>query len=191
VVVVLLSACAPAGTSATPSSPRASSVLPSETRSSEAVPSEEPSTPEAPDRGLPASARGPYPVTRVVDGDTIWVRAGGQRVKVRLIGMDTPETVAPNEPVACFGPEASARAEQLLSGTDVYLELDPSQGELDRYGRTLAYVWMPDGVMFNELMIREGFAVEYTYDDPYRYQARFRAAEDAARAEGLGLWSAC
>lgn len=134
---------------------------------------------------------GPYPVMRVVDGDTIWVESSAGRLKVRLIGIDTAETVDPNEPVGCFGPEASAEANRLLAGATVYLELDPSQGDTDRYGRTLAYVWLEDGQMFNELMVRSGFAIEYTYDDPYAYQGEFLEAQAQAKAASIGLWSAC
>lgn len=134
---------------------------------------------------------GPYPVTRVVDGDTIWVQADGGRLKVRLIGIDTAETVAPNRPVGCFGPEASAQTARLLDGEQVHLELDPSQGDTDRYGRTLAYVWLDDGRMVNELLVRNGFAVEYTYDDPYAYQAEFRDAQRQAQAADAGRWAAC
>jgi micrococcal nuclease len=130
-------------------------------------------------------------VTKVVDGDTIWVGTDTGDVKVRLIGIDTAETVDPNEPVGCYGPEASAEAMRLLAGASVYLELDASQGDTDRYGRTLAYVWLEDGRMFNEVMIRDGFAIEYTYDDPYAYQAEFRAAQTAAQDQGAGLWSVC
>jgi micrococcal nuclease len=188
VAVALLAGCAAPATG-----PAAQSPTTAASTSTIPVPAETTDIPSAPAEptGIPASARGPYPVTRVVDGDTIWVRAGGQRVKVRLIGIDTPETVAPGEPVGCFGPEASARAKQLLSGREVYLELDASQGELDRYGRTLAYVWRTDGLFFQLAMVREGFAVEYTYDQPYRYQRELRAAEADARADGRGLWSAC
>ncbi len=140
---------------------------------------------------MPDDADGPFAVTKVVDGDTIWVRVGGDRVKLRLIGIDTPETVDPGEPVGCFGPEASAEAFRLLSDSSVYLEMDPSQGETDRYDRTLAYVWMTDGTMFNLEMIRNGFAYEYTYDEPYEYQEQFQYAEQLATSENLGLWAAC
>lgn len=152
-----------------------------------------PSAPAARSRTLdmPDDVDGPFAVTKVVDGDTIWVRVGGDRVKLRLIGIDTPETVDPGKPVGCFGPEASAEAARLLSDSSVYLELDPSQGETDRYDRTLAYVWMADGTMFNLEMIRKGFAREYTYDDPYEYQAPFREAEQLATSDGVGLWAAC
>ena len=133
---------------------------------------------------------GPFPVARVVDGDTIRVATDDGEVRVRLIGIDTPETVSPNEPVGCFGPEASAQAERLLAGTSVYLELDASQGDTDRFGRVLAYAWQDEHTMFNYAMVRDGFATEYTYDAPYAYQREFRSAQAGARAAGLGLWSA-
>jgi micrococcal nuclease len=136
-------------------------------------------------------------IVRVVDGDTVRVLVDGQRedISVRLIGIDTPETVAPGRPVECFGPEASAFAEQILDGARVLLELDPSQGETDRFGRTLAYVWVADDptrpVLFNLAAIDGGFAEEVTYDGSYTWQAEFIAAEDAARSAGTGRWSAC
>ena len=138
---------------------------------------------------MPAGADGPFPVITVVDGDTVKVDEAGTTVTVRLIGMDTPETKDPRKPVQCYGPEASARAVALLTGRSAYLEYDPSQDRLDKYGRTLAYLWIADGTFYNETMIREGYAHEYTYDRPYKYQARFRAAEAAARAARAGLWS--
>ena len=125
-------------------------------------------------------------MVRVVDGDTVVVAPD---TTVRLIGIDTPETVDPRKPVQCFGREASAYAHLLLDGRSVWLEYDPSQGRLDKYRRTLAYVWMPDGRLFNEVMIADGYAHEYTYDLPYRYQATFIAAERAARESDRGLWS--
>ena len=128
-------------------------------------------------------------VHRVVDGDTVHVMLDGRRVTLRLIGMDTPETVAPNRPVDCFGREASDRAKTLLEGQTVLLETDPSQDELDRYGRMLAYVWFQDGRMFNMQMIAEGYAHEYTYRTAYRYQSQFRAAQREAQQGNRGLWS--
>jgi endonuclease YncB( thermonuclease family) len=125
-------------------------------------------------------------VTDVVDGDTIKVSTGQT---LRLIGVDTPETVDPRKPVQCFGREASARAHALLDGTRVRLEYDPTQGRLDKYGRTLAYVWMADGRLYNETIIAEGYAHEYTYDIPYRYRDAFRAAQRSARLHNRGLWS--
>ena len=71
----------------------------------------------------------------------------------------------------------------------MYLEIDPSQDTIDKYGRTLAYVWTSSGRLFNLDMIADGYAFEYTYDLPYRYQADFKAAEADASANDRGLWS--
>ena len=87
------------------------------------------------------------------------------------------------------GPEASARTTQLLSGQSVWLETDPTQDTLDKYGRTLAYVWL-DQTLVDDVLVREGYAHEYTYGKPYAYQARFLADQAAAKAQGLGFWSA-
>lgn len=133
---------------------------------------------------------GPFKVDKVVDGDTIWVQEGDRSVKIRLIGLDTPEVHDPRKPVQCFGVEASDHAKQELTGKSVYLEADPSQNGKDKYGRDLAYVWTASGQLFNLEMISEGFGFEYTYDVRYRYQQQFRAAEDDARKNGRGLWAA-
>lgn len=139
---------------------------------------------------MPAeNVTGPFPVTKVSDGDTIWVNDHGEPVKVRLIGIDTPELHDPRKPVECFAQEASNRAEAVLGGQSVYLETDPSQDSVDQYGRALAYVWTTSGQLFNLDMIVDGFANEYTYDLPYRYQARFREAEAEARSSERGLWA--
>jgi micrococcal nuclease len=137
---------------------------------------------------LPSAA-----VARVVDGDTVDVTLEGQTVRVRLIGIDTPETVDPRKPVECFGREASAKAHEFLDGQTVFLEDDPSQDSVDRYGRALRYVWLSDGRLFNLEMIAQGYAFEYTYNLPYKYQAQFKQAEREAREQGRGLWapSAC
>lgn len=140
---------------------------------------------------MPAAGEvtGPFQVIKVVDGDTIWVDRSGQRVKVRLTGLNTPETKDPRVGVQCFGKEASQRATQLLDRQSVYLEHDTTQDNTDRYGRELAYVWTTTGVLVNLAMIRDGFGHEYTYDVPYRYQQQFRSAEAEARTNGRGLWS--
>jgi micrococcal nuclease len=129
---------------------------------------------------------------RVIDGDTVDVAMNGSTERIRLIGVDTPETVDPRTGVQCFGREASDRAKALLPvGATVALEADPSQGERDNTSsrRLLRYLWMQDGRHFNLEMVREGYAHEYTYDSSYRYQAEFRAAERQAREEQRGLWS--
>ena len=137
---------------------------------------------------MPTAVEGPFPVTRVVDGDSVRVLIEGQDTAVRLIGIDTPETVAPNHPVECAGPEASVFAEQLMSGEDVFLELDASQGTYDKYNRILAYVWLEGDLMVNLAMIDAGLAEEYTYDDPYTYQQLFQQAEQDANENLRGLW---
>ena len=130
-----------------------------------------------------------YPVVKVVDGDTIDVNIDGKIERLRLIGIDTPETVDPRKSVQCFGKEASNKAKELLSGQLVSLEADESQGERDKYKRLLRYVFLVNGTNFNLYMISEGFAHEYTYDQPYKYQSEFKQAEIEARNNSKGLWS--
>ncbi len=145
----------------------------------------------------PLSAYPPMPrgleagqVVSVVDGDTVDVEVDGERLRLRLIGLNTPESVDPRRPVQCFGREASAQAKALLAGQSVRLESDPSQSEQDRYGRLLRYLWLADGRLFNLEMIHQGYAHEYTYSVPYKYQSAFREAEAAAHAAERGFWSA-
>lgn len=128
-------------------------------------------------------------VVGVVDGDTIDVRLGGEEIRLRLIGINSPESVDPRRPVECYGVEASTKAKELLAGQTVYLEADASQDEQDRFGRLLRFVWLEDGRMFNLEMVAQGYAFEYTYDAAYKYQAEFRAAQAYARGLGAGLWS--
>lgn len=130
-----------------------------------------------------------YSVVKVVDGDTIHIEMDGKKETVRLIGMNTPETVDPRRPVECFGKEASAKAKELLDGQRVRIETEASQGERDKYGRLLGYVTREDGLFFNNYMISEGYAYEYTYRLPYKYQAEFKAAQKSAEAAGRGLWA--
>jgi micrococcal nuclease len=145
---------------------------------------------EAPHITLPLPADLPTAVVvRVIDGDTVDVHLDGQVVRLRLIGIDTPEVVDPRRPVECFGREASAKAHALLDGQTVAVEADPSQGDADRYGRLLRYIWLPNGHLFNLEMVAQGYAFEYTYDVPYAYQATFRQAERDAREAQRGLWS--
>lgn len=143
------------------------------------------------DASLAATVR----VIRVVDGDTFVARFGRDRVRVRLLGVDTPESVKPDAPVECFGPEASARTTQLLpGGSRVTLETDPGGEREDDFGRLLAYV-TPEGAgeTVNETLLREGYADLYVYrrEDPFARVRAFRAARDAARRAGRGLWGAC
>ncbi len=132
---------------------------------------------------------GEYPLLRVVDGDTIAVNFQGKPIKVRMIGIDAPESVRPNYPVECFGKESSRFLSDLLEGTNtVFLEFDQSQGFQDRNGRLLAHV-INRNLNLGELMIQHGYASEYTYNAPYRYQREFREAEQFARLNKRGLWN--
>ena len=130
-----------------------------------------------------------YKVIRVVDGDTLDINYGATEEKVRLIGINTPETVDPRKAVECFGKEASARMTGLAGGKIVRLEMDDSQSQRDIYGRLLAYVYLEDGEMLNRKMIAEGYAYEYTYMTPYRYQAEFREIQTLAKTSNRGLWA--
>lgn len=130
-----------------------------------------------------------YAVSKVTDGDTLEVTIDGKAEKIRLIGIDTPETVDPRKTVECYGKEASDKAKALLSGKKVRLEADKTQGDKDKYNRLLRYVFLEDGTNFNLLMIKEGYATEYTYSTPYKYQVEFKQAQRTASDTDKGLWS--
>lgn len=130
-----------------------------------------------------------YRVTRVTDGDTIHIDMNGNDETIRLLGINTPETVDPRRPVECFGKEASDYMHDLLKGAIVKLEYDPSQSYRDAYDRILAYVYLEDGQMVNRKMIADGYAYEYTYMIPYKYQKEFRDLQRLAQASHRGLWS--
>ncbi len=130
-------------------------------------------------------------VVRVIDGDTIQVFVKDAKETVRLIGVDTPETVDPRKPVQCFGKQASDFTKSLLTGKTVYLESDATQGDTDKYQRLLRYVFLEDGTNVNRLLIKEGYAHEYTYKVPYTYQTAFKDAEKSARENNKGLWAMC
>lgn len=129
-------------------------------------------------------------VTRIVDGDTIVLSPND---KVRLIGVDTPETVHPKKIVECYGKEAKEFTQNAVSGQKIRLVLDDANAgrrHKDRYGRTLGYVYLQDGMMLNAELIRRGFAHAYTRF-PFRYLVEFRRLEQEARGRGAGLWSSC
>lgn len=130
-----------------------------------------------------------YEVTKVVDGDTLRVIVDGTEERVRLIGINTPELVDPRKEVECFGVEASKQMKNLAEGEIVRLEYDESQSLRDTYGRLLAYVYLEDGQMLNRKMIADGYAYEYTYMTPYKYQSEFKDLQNLARASERGLWS--
>jgi len=130
-----------------------------------------------------------YSVVSVVDGDTVKLNIDGKTETFRLIGMDTPETVDPRKEVQCFGLEASNKAKELLSGKKVRIETDASQGTYDKYNRLLGYIYREDGLFYNKYMIEQGYAHEYTYNSPYKYQIEFKNAQKEAQANESGLWS--
>ena len=127
-------------------------------------------------------------VQRVVDGDTFIALVGARRFRVRLIGVNTPETVKPNTPVQCYGPEASAYAKYVLTGKHIRLVYDVDR--YDRYGRTLAYVYVGK-TFFNLALVQQGYAVVETVPPDIARVAEFVAAQRIARAKRLGLWLTC
>lgn len=133
--------------------------------------------------------KGLVKVTKVVDGDTIHVLLNGKSTTVRIIGIDTPETVDPRKPVQCLGIAASNRAKELLSGKSVVLESDPTQDDKDKYGRLLRYVFINGSDDYGLGAIEEGYAHEYTYAVPYKYQTEYKKAEKAAKDARVGLWA--
>ena len=134
------------------------------------------------------TGRTSVPVAEVVDGDTIRLDLDGQETAVRLIGIDTPERDGPYTSRECYGEEASWFTHEALDGRTVELEFDVER--TDRYGRTLAYVWL-DGALFNERLVRSGYAVVTTFPPNVRYVERFTDAQRRARDEQRGLWGAC
>lgn len=140
---------------------------------------------EAPEGGGAPGSTSEARVTRVVDGDTLVV--GGDE-RVRLIGVDTPESVKPGTPVECFARESAAFLERLVEGRQVRLVRDVEPR--DRYGRLLAYVYRGD-LFVNEELVRRGYASVATFPPNVRHVATFLRAQREARAEGRGLWGAC
>ena len=130
-------------------------------------------------------------VERVVDGDTIIVEVAGQRERVRLLGIDTPESVAENRPDQCYGEESSVYLSQLLpAGTEVTLIRDVEAR--DQYDRLLAYVVRSSDELFINLdLLEQGFAGVLIYEPNSYYRDLFEAAEDAAFADDRGLWGVC
>ena len=138
----------------------------------------------------PAASPGGAVVERVVDGDTVDVDIGGRNERVRLIGIDTPETKDEDSPVECYGPEATALTELLVPpGTPVRLERDV-EARYD-YGRLLAYVHRTDGLFVNLELARQGAATELSIRPNTAYAGLIGGAVDEARRARRGLWGAC
>lgn len=130
-------------------------------------------------------------VTEVVDGDTVHVEISGEPETVRLIGIDTPESVATDRPNECFGREASEHTADLLPpGTAVRLERDVEAR--DRYDRLLAYVYRSsDGLLVNQDLVAGGYAEASSYPPNTARDADFAAAQADARRRRAGFWGAC
>lgn len=132
-------------------------------------------------------------VVRVVDGDTIIVELGGREERVRYIGIDAPESVQPEQPVECFGPEAADANAELVDGESVHLLRDVT--DRDRFGRLLRYVYVggdeDDGTLVNLELVRNGYAEAVSYEPDVSRQNDLDGAERDARDEGLGMWGAC
>ena len=124
-------------------------------------------------------------IAKVIDGDTL-VLEGGERI--RLIGVDTPETVHPEKPVEYFGKEASSFTRRMAEGKPVRLEFD--QQKKDKYGRSLAYVYLEDGTFLNAEIIKQGYGFAYVYF-PFTKMEEFKNYQATAEKQGTGLWGKC
>lgn len=130
------------------------------------------------------------PVVSVTDGDTIKVEINGIVETVRIVNMNTPETVDPRKPVECMGVEASKKMNELVMDKNVILEIDTTQQKKDRYGRLLRFVFLEDGTDVGLEMIRLGFAESTPYgSSPHEYLDAYEAAQQTAKQQELGLWN--
>lgn len=137
-------------------------------------------------------------VVKVVDGDTISVSISGKVHKIRMVGVDTPETVHPKKPVQYYGKEASNYTKSKLTGKTVYLQKDVR--DTDKYGRLLRYVWIQRpssnnpskneviSMMYNAQLVKNGYGHVYTYPPDVKYIPIFRELESLARKNNIGLW---
>lgn len=139
---------------------------------------------------LQTSQPGLYGVQSFVDGDTIAVTMNGQIEKIRFIGVDTPETHKPNTPVQCYGPAAANFTKQIIGGRAIRLVSDSLSTDRDRYNRLLRYVYLTDGTLVNEQLIRNGYGFYYPYF-PFSKSAQFLDAERQAQSNRQGLWAHC
>ena len=143
---------------------------------------------------IPAPSSGEkYLVIKVFDGDTFQINYNGEKVSVRMVGIDTPETIDPRRPIGCFGKNASGETKRLIEGKEVLLTKDIS--DMDKYNRLLRYVYLPlsesDNLFVNDYLVRQGFAKAYTYPPDVKFNERFLEAEKEARENLRGLWGEC
>ncbi|MBC7582021.1 thermonuclease family protein [Aeromicrobium sp.] len=135
---------------------------------------------------------GLYTVVKYDDGDTIMIDMNGTTETLRFVGVDTPETHDPRKTVQCYGPEASAYTKKLISeaGGKVRLASDPESTNRDRYDRLLRYIYLPDGRLVQDELLKTGHAFYYPYF-PFTKSDQFKAEADAARQSKIGLWANC
>lgn len=133
---------------------------------------------------------GMYRISQFNDGDTITVEMAGKSEKIRMIGVDTPETEDPRKPVQCYGKAASAFTRQLIGDQPVRLEADPLNTNRDRYNRLLRYVYLADGRMVNAELILQGYGFAYT-SFPFTKIDEFKQYQTEAREANRGLWNTC
>ena len=128
-----------------------------------------------------------YEVSHVADGDTVDIEKEGIKVRVRLLGINSPESVAKDRKVECYGKESALYMKELVLGKKVSIKLDSLKPEKDDYGRVLAYLWREDGLFINQNMIESGHAYEYTYkSEKYKFQSEFKIGQKLAE-NGWGI----
>ncbi len=133
-----------------------------------------------------------YQVVKVLDGDTFQIKINKEIVTVRMLGIDTPETVDPRKGIQCYGKQASDKTKELLLGKYVSLSIDSSQNTTDKFGRILAYVNVKDGIPINQYLLEYGYAREYKYKFDYQERKEFKKLENLAKKKKIGLWgTAC
>lgn len=135
-------------------------------------------------------AVGQYRVTEFADGDTITVDMNGTKERIRMIGVDTPETHDPRKPVQCFGQAASKFTRDLIGSGPVRLEADSLNTNRDRYQRLLRYVYNDSNQLVNHEIIKQGYGFAYL-SFPFERLEEFKQSEKEAREQKRGLWSQC
>ena len=133
---------------------------------------------------------GYYQVVEFADGDTISVDMSGKTERIRLIGVDTPETHDPRKAVQCFGQAAADFTKKLIGDQPVRLAADELSTNRDRYNRLLRYAYLPNGQLVQEEVIKQGYGFAYT-SFPFTKADKFKQLEAEAREQGRGLWKNC
>lgn len=146
--------------------------------------------PQPPAEVLGTVAPGYYRVASFEDGDTITIEMDGKEERIRMIGVDTPETKDPRKPVQCFGQAASAFTKNLVGDQPVRLQADPLSSNRDRYDRLLRHVYLPDGRMVQAEIIKQGYGFAYV-SFPFTKADEFKKLETEAREDKRGLWNDC